>query len=438
MTQRPTIAFFPEASFGAALNCVAMAQALDRRGALPVFICHPGFTGVFADYGFKEIHLPQSGQTGDAADYWQAFINRHLPHFDLSPQQQLPTYVGPTWGAIVDTVIAADANLERALTQIRPDVIVLDNVIMFPAIANAGGPWVRVISCAETELPDGNVPPYLSGMSADDPGRAEFEAEYLSATANAHRRNTDFRRARGLPALPPGQFMEPSPNLNLLLSPKIVRYSRTKPLDPATYRYLQGCVRDETQFDQLLLPNHPGPLVYVSFGSLGAIDVALIDRMIRVFATIEARFVVNVGGFTEAYSNVPDNVVLGSWFPQPSIVARCDLFIHHGGNNSFCEALFYGVPSLIMPYCWDGHDNAMRATETGVGRSLCRSRWSPDDLRGAIEHLLTDRSMHGKLETNAAAMQQNPGTETAATAIMGLLSNDHGTTLVRRQPGYAR
>ena len=421
MTQRPIIAFFPEASFGAALNCVAIAQALERRGALPVFICHPGFTGVFADYGFKEIHLPASPQSGDAADYWQAFINRHLPHFDLSPQHQLATYVGPTWEVIVDTVIMADKGLERALAQIGPDIIVLDNVIMFPAIAKAGCPWVRMISCAETELPDSRVPPYLSGMSADDPGRAGFEAAYLAVTANAHLRYMDFRRNRGLPVLPPGQFMEPSPTLNLLLSPEPVRYCRAAPLDPATHRYLQGCVRDEAQFDQPLLPSHPGPLVYVSFGSLGAIDVALIDRMIRVFATIPARFVVNVGGFTESYRNVPDNVILGSWFPQPSIIACADLFIHHGGNNSFCEALYSGVPSLIMPYCWDGHDNATRAAQTGVGRALNRSAWVPADLRGAIEGLLTDQTMRSQLEAGSAAMRRNPGSETAATAIMGLM-----------------
>ena len=54
----PTIALFPEASFGAALNCVGIAQALRARGARPVFICHAGFSGVFADYGFQEYQLP--------------------------------------------------------------------------------------------------------------------------------------------------------------------------------------------------------------------------------------------------------------------------------------------------------------------------------------------------------------------------------------------
>ena len=106
-------------------------------------------------------------------------------------------------------------------------------------------------------------------------------------------------------------------------------------------------------------------------------DVDLIERMLAVFATLPARFLVNVGGFRDTYRAVPDNVYLDAWFPQPSVVAKSDLFIHHGGNNSFCEALRFGVPSLIMPYCWDGHDNARRAGETGVGRHLDRANWTP-------------------------------------------------------------
>ena len=98
MTHSPIIALFPEASFGAALNCVGIAQELARMGATPVFICHPGFTGVFAEYGFKEYHLQEATPSGanEAEDYWQSFISNQLTHFDLDPEAQLPTYVGPT------------------------------------------------------------------------------------------------------------------------------------------------------------------------------------------------------------------------------------------------------------------------------------------------------------------------------------------------------
>ncbi len=421
MTKGRTIALFPEASFGAALNCVAIAQALARRGAVPVFVCHPGFTGVFADYGFKEYHLPPPASNGNPSDYWQAFIKRHLPHFGLTPLEQVATYVGPTWGAIVDTAIAAEDGLQTVLAQIRPEAIVLDNVIMFPAVAWAGCPWVRVVSCAETELPDAQVPPYLSGQSvADTAGRAAFEAAYLDATAAAHDRYNDFRHSHGLPRLPAGQFMETSPTLNLLLSPAAVRYDRAVPLTRPTFRYLEGCVRDEAQFDLPRFPDNGSPLVYLSFGSLGAMDTVVMDRMIRVFATIPARFIVNVGGFPEAYRNVPDNVFMGSWFPQPSVVAQSDLFIHHGGNNSLCEALFFGVPSLIIPYCWDGHDNAMRTRQTGLGHSLARGGFTDDDVRQSILTLLADRAMADRLAVISARMQADPGNQTAALAILGL------------------
>jgi MGT family glycosyltransferase len=416
----PSIALFPEASFGAALNCVGIAQSLRELGARPFFICHPGFTGLFADYGFPE-HQLAAAPGGGGPDTWQAFVGRHLPHFKLPPLEQLDTYVGPTWEAIVDTAVNTDAALRSALARLKPDVVVLDNVVMFPALATSGIPWVRVVSCAETELPDPNVPPYLSGLPADDASRARFETRYLDAVAPAHERFNRFRTGSGLQPLPPGQFLEASPWLNLLLTPEIVRRERNHPLDPLKFVYLEGCIRSEGPFDLPEFPRSEGPLVYLGFGSLGASDTDLIERMIAVFASLPARFIVNVGGFREAYRSVPDNVYLDSWFPQPSVVAGCDLFIHHGGNNSFCEALYFGVPSLVMPYCWDGHDNAQRAVETGVGVRLDRDSWTPQDLASKISSLLGDEKMRKRLQANAAAMAQKPGTEVASDAILDLV-----------------
>jgi UDP:flavonoid glycosyltransferase YjiC (YdhE family) len=100
-----------------------------------------------------------------------------------------------------------------------------------------------------------------------------------------------------------------------------------------------------------------------------------------------------------------------------------DLFIHHGGNNSYCEALRFGVPSLIMPYCWDGHDNARRAEETSTGKWLDRAHWTPDELAAAVGGLLGDDAMRARLAANAAHMAARPGAERAAEAILALL--DH-------------
>ncbi|MDB5551784.1 MAG: glycosyltransferase, family protein, partial [Rhizobium sp.] len=140
-----------------------------------------------------------------------------------------------------------------------------------------------------------------------------------------------------------------------------------------------------------------------------------------VFATLPYRFVVNAGPWRDDYGNVPDNVVIESWFPQPSLVEKSSVFIHHGGNNSFCEALYYGVPSLVMPYCWDGHDNATRAAETGVGVKLPRYEWRDEELAAAIDRLATDAAMRAKLAENAGSMQKAAGVTLAARSILALV-----------------
>lgn len=390
-------------------------------GARPVFICHPGFRGVFSEYGFPEYQL-QSAASESQTD-WIDFINRHQDAFRQTPLEQVKSYVAPTWEAIVDTAIAAEEPLRQLLTQLRPSVIVLDNVVMFPAIANAGMPWVRIVSCAETELPDPLVPPYLSGCGVKPgPDWATFSNRYTKAAAPAQKRMNAFLAECGLSPLPPSEFLESSPYLNLLLSPDIVRFERENPLDRQKFVYLDGCVRQEAPYTLPHFASHQdAPLVLTSFGSLGAIDVSMIKRMIDVFAGLPCRFIVNVGPWRDDYSRIPDNVFLESWFPQPSVVEQSSLFIHHGGNNSFCEALYFGVPSLIMPFCWDGHDNARRADDVGVGRRIDRYRWTKEELASAITGLLDNPALNDKLSANSDAMKKAAGVTVAAKAILDLI-----------------
>ena len=421
MSAQKTIALFPEASYGAALNCVGIAQELRRLGARPVFICHPGFSGVFAEYGFAEYQLADNGP-GQTTD-WNEFISRHQDAFRQTASEQLSSYVGPTWEAIVETAIGVEEPLRQLLARLKPDAIVLDKVVMFPAIATAGVPWVRVVSCAETEIPDPLVPPYLSGLGGTPSADwAEFSARYEKATATAHKRLSAFMLDCGLKPPSPSSFLDPSPDLNLILAPEIIRHRRAKPLDPQHFLFLDGCLRRETPYQPPRFASHNDQaLILTSFGSLGAMDVEMLRRMMEVFATLPYRFLINVGHWRDEYVQVPDNVFLDSWFPQPSVVSQASLFIHHGGNNSFCEALYFGVPSLVMPYCWDGHDNARRAAETGVGQMLHRYDWLPDQLAGMIQALLDDDIMKARLSENAVKMQGFAGATRAAEAILGLM-----------------
>src|SRR5262249_44807188 len=222
----------------------------------------------------------------------------------------------------------------------------------------------------------------------------------------------------GLPPYPLGQFFETSPSLNLLLYPEPLRFKRRHPLDPRRFQYLEGCVREEAGY---AIPsferNQEGKLVYVSFGSLGANDVDLYRRMIAVFGRTRHRYLMNVGDHRADYKDVPGNVILESWFPQPSVIPQVDLFIHHGGNNSFNEALYFGKPALIMAYCWDGLDNARRIEDTGFGACLPRYDWTDAELAQTIDRLLEDTAMHRRLESLSRHMREADGRHKAARLI---------------------
>lgn len=421
MSNGKTIAFFPEAAFGPALNCVGIAQRLKDIGHNPVFICDKGFKGVFEKYGFEENLVDMSGGMSDEeiAKFWVNFIAEKQPYFRLSPIEQLPTYVIPVWEAIVDSAITAEAGLQEHFNRIKPDLIAVDNVVLFPAIKKAGCPWVRIISCSENEIPDPDIPPHLSGCHEDDKaGFAAFEERFLNLIKPTHQRFNNFLAQHGETPYPLGQFFEASPTMNLLLYPKPLAFKRRVPLDAKQFQYLEGCVRDEGTYSVPQFKQHnERPLIYVSYGSLGAADIDLYQNLIKAFEKLPYRFLMNVGDYIGSYTNVPDNVHLESWYPQPAVIPHIDLFIHHGGNNSFNEALYFGKPAIIMPFCWDGLDNAARIHDTGYGAQLPRYVWTEKQLSETIGRLLNDQAMRQRLIEVSTHMQAAKGTQKAATIL---------------------
>ena len=311
-----TIVLYPEAAFGPALNCVGIAQQLKAMGHNPVFVCDRSFKGVFENYGFEENLVDMSGGMSDAeiADFWGNFIAGHLPHFRLSPIEQVRTYVVPVWEMIVDTAINSHEMLTAHLQSLKPDVVCVDNVILFPAIKQYGVPWVRIISCSENEIEDPAIPPHLSGCGENDTAcHQRYRDRFNEVIKPIHDDFNAFLTSAGEAPYPLGQFFEASPYLNLLLYPEPVKFRRRHPLDPRRFQYLEGCVRKEAAYTMpTFTENNDGPLVYVSFGSHGAGDTELLKRVIAALGHSPYGALVNVGGYKDQYSDVPGNVVIES------------------------------------------------------------------------------------------------------------------------------
>ncbi len=421
-----SIAFFPEAAYGPALNSVAIAQAVQALGHRPVFLSDPGFVEVYQGYGFEAhpVCLSAPMPPEQMARFWEDFIKGQIPNFRNSPYQQIDNYVKDCWSAIVDSAKWAQKDLPAVLARVRPDLVCVDNVILFPAIKQYGRPWVRIISCSENEIEDPAIPPHLSGCGEDDRGcHARFRARFLEVIRPIHEEFNAFLEANGEAAYPPGQFFETSPFLNLLLYPEPLRYRRQNPLTPQRFQYLEGCVRRERPYQVPRFErNSDAPLLYVSFGSLGAGDVDLLRRLIRVIGRLPYRALVNVGAYKNQHADVPGNVIIESWFPQPSVIPQVDAVIHHGGNNSFTECLLFGKPSIVMPYVWDGHDNATRVQETGHGFRLDRYHWSDEELAEKLLACMRDPGLRARLERISAHMRARNGPAKAARLLADILA----------------
>ena len=420
-----TVAFFPEAAFGPALNSVGIAQAVKALGHNVVFLSDPGFVSVYQGYGFEAhpINLSEPMPAEQMAKFWEDFINGHIPNFRKSPYDQIDNYVKDCWQAIVESAKWAEKDLPGVLARIKPDLICVDNVILFPAIKHFGKPWVRIISCSENEIEDPKIPPHLSGCRQDDyVGQQAFRDRFNEVIKPIHDDFNAFLASTGEAAYPIGQFFEASPYMNLLLYPEPVKFNRSHPLPLEQFQYLEGCVRKEAPYEvPTFAKNNDKPLIYISFGSLGAGDTDLLKRLIATIGELPYRALVNVGDYKDTYQDVPGNVVIESWFPQPSVIPQVDAVIHHGGNNSFTECLYFGKPAIIMPYVWDGHDNATRVDETGHGFKMPRYDWTSEELAAKLDFMINDRAMQEKLAATSRHMQSQDGPQKAAGILDALL-----------------
>jgi MGT family glycosyltransferase len=421
MTERKTIAFFPEpGAWGPTNNCVAIADVLAERGHRIVFVVDTSFEGELEKRGFEERLMRMAPPEEDAdptADPWAEFIRVTAPEFRKPTIEQISTVTFPIWEALVAGERYSHERIMEIWDDVRPDVVCTDNVTGYPAVELAGAPWVRFVSANPLEMRDPDLPPPLSGLPvADRSGWQAFVEEYHRVHADLLGEHNEFRASVGVAPCPTDEFNTVSPWANLYLFPEEADYARARPLG-STWHRLNSTVRTtEAAFDVAERVPGEGKVVYLSLGSLGCMDVGLMQRLIDAMAATEHRTIVSMGPLKDQMTLGP--AMYGDRFlPQPSILPQCDLLITHGGNNTVCEGFHFGLPMIGLPLFWDQYDNAQRLQETGFGRRLPTYDWTTEELTGAVNALLADQDLAARMRANAARIQAEPGRVRGADLI---------------------
>jgi len=96
---------------------------------------------------------------------------------------------------------------------------------------------------------------------------------------------------------------------------------------------------------------------------------------------------------------------------------QCDVMITHGGNNTVGEAFTFGVPTIVLPLCWDQYDNAQRIDGCGYGVRRCTYEFTDDELHDTIDRLSGDKQLTARLAAAAKRSKDSPGRVLAAERI---------------------
>src|SRR5580693_8647272 len=212
MRERPlTILLAPESAYGPTNNCIGIGDVLRRRGHRVVFAAEASWKGRLATLGFAEelVDLaPPGDPDADPGQFWKEYIAQTAPEFRKPTIEQLETWIKPVFAELIRGARYCQPQLEEIVRRVRPDVIVEDNVVCFPALVAAGVPFVRIVSCNPLEIPDPALPPAFSGYPARDPARwPEFRAEYDRVHRDLWAEFADWVTGQGAPPLPDLEFI---------------------------------------------------------------------------------------------------------------------------------------------------------------------------------------------------------------------------------------
>ncbi|TRZ85775.1 MAG: glycosyl transferase [Streptomycetaceae bacterium] len=414
----------PESAYGPTNQCVGLGSALLKRGHRVVFAAEASWKGKLTGFGFEEdlvdLATPSDSGDQDPGQFWKDFIRDTSPEFRKPTIDQLETFIKPTWQALIDGSMYCEPQLREIIARVKPDVIVEDNVLTFPALLTSGAPFVRIVSCNPLEMKGEGVPPTFSGLPCDDQSQwGDFKKKY----STTHRAMWESFNAwvieQGAPPLPDMEFIHTSEHANLYVYPQEIDYTDQRPLDQTWHR-MDSSVRDTDGDFELpeSMKNRPegSALIYLSLGSLGSADADLMRRLVSILGKTRHRFIVSKGPQHASYE-LAENMYGAEFLAQIKIIPQVDLVITHGGNNTVVESMHFGKPMIVLPLFWDQYDNAQRIDETGFGVRLATYDFEDAEMVDAIDRLLNDHKLQDLLRETKARIQGNSGVKVGADVI---------------------
>lgn len=146
---------------------------------------------------------------------------------------------------------------------------------------------------------------------------------------------------------------------------------------------------------------------------------------------------------TDDIQGLPKNVYIRKWLPQNDILAhpKTKLFISHAGALSIQEAMYHGVPMVVIPFIVDQYNNAGKMERRGIAKYLDKSTLTPDNIYNAVSTVLNNPSYTKTVKEISIKYKDRPQTALERAIFWVEYVIRHGTaehlvTPARDMPQY--
>lgn len=207
------------------------------------------------------------------------------------------------------------------------------------------------------------------------------------------------------------EIVQNPPDLNLVYTLDEYQPYREE-FEAEKYKFLGASVYDRGQ-ETFEFDKKENPLIYISLGTVVKGSVNFFKKCIQAFETEDVTVILSVGKHFDIrkLGTIPKNFRVYQTVPQLSVLRQADVFVTHGGMNSVSEALFYGVPMVVIPCIADQPTNARRIEELGLGKYLEYGKINSNILRNTVLDVHADRGIKEKVAQMKVKMENCPGNQ---------------------------
>lgn len=338
----------------------------------------------------------------------------------LSCTSVLPTgdSAGPRWPTdpIETTNLFLD-EAEHALPQIRavldedrPDLVLHDSAALAGVVAASrwGVPAVEVAASI--------LPSAATEADADAVVKA-FAA--LPGGAECLERRLGFFTREGV-GLDLDRVVRGAER-TLMLIPRTLQQET-----PSAAREFVGPLFDETRLGEGRWAPPAGnerPVVLVAFGTMFSDQQEIYRACLEGLGDGSCHLVMAVGRQVDpaVFGDTPPFVEIHQTVPQLAVLRHAKAFVTHGGMGSVIEALWFGVPMVVIPQAADHFGNAARIEQLGVGQPISVERVSADALKRAVKRVRSEIGVRIRIAEVAREVRSGGSAEKAADAVEALV-----------------